>query len=243
LRSDLRTFRSLLEPGSTSSLRGELGWLAESLGAVRDHDVLLARMRNRIAGLPEEDGATARHLVSALEAARGEAYAELLAVLRSDRYLSLLDLLIDTATSPALLPGSDREAAAVLPALVARPLRRLAKEMGTLGERSTDDELHFLRIRAKRARYAVEAVAPVLGKRARAAAEAAAVAQDVLGEHSDAIVAERWLRERAKASRSPATAFVAGELAGLERAAAKRARARWRKASKKLLARQARSVK
>jgi CHAD domain-containing protein len=243
LRSDLRTFRSLLEPGSTSSLRDELGWLAEKLGGVRDLDVLLARVRRRTGGLPEEDRQGASRLLTALEAGRAEAYAELMATLRGDRYLALLDSLIEMANALALLGDEDREAAAVLPALIAGPLKRLGRDIGALGDRPDDDDLHALRIQAKRARYAVEAVSPVLGKRARAAAEAAAVAQDILGEHSDAVVAERWLRGQARASRSPATAFVAGELAGLERAAATRARARWRKASKKLLAGQARALR
>ena len=46
LRSDLRTFGSLLDPEWVRALREELGWLAGNLGAVRDDDVLLARMRN-----------------------------------------------------------------------------------------------------------------------------------------------------------------------------------------------------
>jgi CHAD domain-containing protein len=103
-----------------------------------------------------------------------------------------------------------------------------------LGDQPTDEELHAVRIRAKRARYAAEAAAPVLGKHTRAEAAAAAKLQDVLGEQRDAVVAERWLRAQVRTSRSVPTAFAAGELAGLERAAATRARKRWRKAWKKL---------
>ena len=234
LRSDLRTFRSLLEPEQTRALRAELKWLAASLGAVRDCDVLLARLRDLASRLPEEAGGDAARVVAALEADRDQAYDELRATIGSMRYLELLDRLIDVAAAPPLLPGSERAAAAVLRPLVKRPLRRLAREASALGDRPADDELHALRIRTKRARYAVEAAAPVLGKRAGAVAAAAAKLQDVLGEHHDAVVAERRLREEAQSSRFSSTAFAAGELAGLELAGADRARARWRKTWKAL---------
>jgi hypothetical protein len=58
----------------------------------------------------------------------------------------------------------------------------------------------------------------------------------VLGDHNDAVVAEGWLRDWAAARRSPSAIFAAGELAGLERAAAELTRAAWRKAWEKLAA-------
>ena len=236
LRSDLRTFGSVLDPEWAQPLRDELGWLAESLGTVRDDDVLLARMRKRASRLPDEDSGGASRVLAALETARGRSYEELLTRLRSERYLALLDQLIEAANAPGLLPGSDEAAAAALPLLVRGPLRTLAKQVSALGDQPTDDELHAIRLRTKRSRYAAEAVAPVLGKRARAVAAASADLQDVLGEHQDAVVAEQWLREWARGTRSVSGAFAAGELAGLERAAAERARARWPKAWKKLSA-------
>jgi CHAD domain-containing protein len=86
-----------------------------------------------------------------------------------------------------------------------------------------DHELHRVRIRAKRARYAAEAVAPVFGKRAKEFARAMADVQDVLGEHQDAVVAGEWLRAHA----AGAGAFVAGELVATEREAARAARDEW----------------
>ena len=64
-----------------------------------------------------------------------------------------------------------------------------------LDESPSDDELHQIRIRTKRARYAAEAAAPIVGKPARAFAHAAAGLQDVLGDLNDAVVAARWLDE------------------------------------------------
>ena len=90
----------------------------------------------------------------------------------------------------------------------------------------------MVRILAKRCRYAAEACAPSLGKQTHALAVAARELQDVLGELNDAVVAERWLRDWATRTDSGQAAFAAGELAALERAAARRARSHWPKAWK-----------
>jgi CHAD domain-containing protein len=234
LRSDLRTFRPLLDPDWAKELRDELGWLAESLGGVRDGDVLLGRIRKRAKSLPKEDGRGASRVLAALEADRGEAYDALLKALRSERYVALLDRLIEAANAPTFRSEHDLDAKAALQPLVDQPLETLTKHVSALDKDPDDEALHDVRIRTKRARYASEAVAPVLGKRARAIAAAAADLQDALGEHHDAVVAERWLRDWARATRSVPGAFAAGELAGLERAAADRAKRRWRKAWKPL---------
>ena len=94
----------------------------------------------------------------------------------------------------------------------------------------TDPELHRIRILAKRARYAAEAVAPVVGA-ATAFARAAAKLQTVLGEHQDSVTAQAWLRSAKVTGRR---AFVAGELIALERIAAEKARSEWPKVWKSL---------
>jgi CHAD domain-containing protein len=104
--------------------------------------------------------------------------------------------------------------------------------VGAISDPPLDAELHLVRIRTKRVRYAAEAVAPVFGKRASAFARGAAELQGTLGEHQDAVVAQAWLRE--ESAGSPRRAFVAGELVTIEREAADRARERWRGEWKRL---------
>jgi CHAD domain-containing protein len=87
-------------------------------------------------------------------------------------------------------------------------LRAVAK----LDESPTDQELHQIRIKAKRLRYSAEAAAVAVGKPARRLAKAAANLQDVLGAHHDAVTAEGWLRESAANVEAKAGVFVAGEL-------------------------------
>ena len=100
--------------------------------------------------------------------------------------------------------------------------------MEDLGDDPPDVELHAARIRAKRARYAAEAVAPAVGKGAKEFAAAVAGLQDVLGEHQDAVVAGQWLRAHVPTGEGAArAAFVAGHLAAWEDAAAQASREEW----------------
>jgi CHAD domain-containing protein len=79
--------------------------------------------------------------------------------------------------------------------VAARELRRLRKAVAALPNDPSDDELHAIRIRGKRARYAAELAADAGTKRAAAVVERAKTLQDVIGSHQDAVVAEEKLRE------------------------------------------------
>jgi CHAD domain-containing protein len=234
LRSDLRTFRTLVEPAFAARLRDELGWLAAILGRVRDGDVLLERLRGRCAELPAGEQAGAAALLRALESDRDAAHARLLETLRSTRYVALLDELVEAANAPALLPVAATPATETIPALVRRPWHRLAKRVDRLGRNPSNEDLHDVRIRAKRARYAAEAAAAVVGKPARTFARAAAGLQEVLGDLNDAVVAAAWLDGWSKDAREPTERRAAQALVGVERSDAARLRAGWRVAWEKL---------
>ena len=174
-------------------------------------------------------------MISALEERRVAAHLALLQVLRSDRYLDLLDRLIEAAKAPALLESkAQRRATKALPPLVRRARHTLEKHAALLPDAPADEDLHRIRILAKRCRYAAEACAPSLGAGTHRLASAASDLQDTLGELNDAVVAERWLRDWTAHTRSPSGAFAAGELAELERAAARDARSRSRQSWKRL---------
>jgi len=237
LRADLRTFRSELDPQWTQALRDELGWLGQELGTARDADVLLARIAGHAETVPEASAEGAQEVVAALEERRMAAHARLLEQLRSDHYLVLLDRMIDAAHNPAVREGEGpRRAAKVLRPLVRKAWRALDRKVNSVGESPSDDELHVIRIMAKRCRYAAEVAAPVLGKKTRKLAARSADLQDVLGELHDAVVAETWLRGWAGGRSSATGAFAAGELAAREQDAGSRARARWPRAWARLKA-------
>ena len=231
LRSHLRTFGPLLDPEWTEPLRSELGWLAMGLGAVRDREVLLERLRERVNSLPASDQKSAKSLLQILVVEIETLRKKMLTELDSMRYIDLLERLVTAADSPATLPDADQPASQVLPPLAAGPWRRLRSAVRQLPEPPTDPELHRIRILAKRARYAAEAVAPVVGTVAAAFARAAAKLQTVLGEHQDSVTAQAWLRSVRISGRR---AFVAGELIAMEHIAAEDARAKWPKVWKTL---------
>ena len=230
LRSDLRTFRPLVDREWTSRLRGELGWIARILGEVRDGDVLLERLSRRIADLPEVERAAAEPVLDTLRRSRAEAHSDLLATLRSARYVELLDRLVDAANAPVLDGDAGGAAAEVVPRLVKRPWHKLSKRVGALGDEPSDDRLHEVRIHAKRVRYAAEACAPIVGKPARAFSQAAARLQDVLGDLHDAVVAADWLDSWAAHRGSDEERGSAEALASAERSAAGELRSSWREA-------------
>jgi len=134
----------------------------------------------------------------------------------------------------------------VLPALVGRPWRRFAyggnglEGAGQLDPDGPDEMWHGVRIQGKRVRYAVDAVASVLGGEANVLARALADVQDLLGEHQDAAVAaETWLAIANSDPDDHALAVTAGRLYERERACVRAARAAfpaaWRAASKRRL--------
>ena len=226
LRSNLRTFAPLLDVEWTEPLRSELGWLAMGLGAVRDREVLLDRLRRRTTTLPANDQRSAEALLHLLEGEIDGLRKKLIEDLDSQRYIDLVENLVTAAHSPITLPEGDQPAAAVLPALATTPWKRLRSAVKQLPDTPTDPELHRIRILAKRARYAAEAVAPVVGPAADAFAKAAAKLQTILGEHQDSVTAQAWLRAAKVTGRR---AFVAGQLIALEGLAASQSRAGWRK--------------
>jgi CHAD domain-containing protein len=232
LRSDLRTFAPVLDGAWAVPLRDELRWLGRRLGAVRDADVLAERLREQSASLPERDAAGLAPLLQRVAQEREAAASELRATMAGERYLDLLDRLVAGAREPALSDGAADAAGPAAPALVGRPWRHLRRVVRALPADPEDADLHAVRIRAKRARYAAEAVAPVVGDSASSFARAVARLQSVLGDHQDAVVAEDWLR-RAVDGATAAEAMVAGELVALQQQERVRQRKAWPKAWRK----------
>ncbi|MEA2646718.1 MAG: hypothetical protein QOE92_1801 [Chloroflexota bacterium] len=232
LRSDLRTFGALVDPGWTADLRERLSRLADLLGEVRDADIMSARLtvRAREVGLA---GGRARGLSTRLSGQRRSARARLLAAMRGEEYLALLQDLVAAAREPRLQPLAEAPAAEVMVPMAARTWSRLEKAVKRLGKAPSDTELHAVRIAAKRARYAVEVLVPVAGRRARRMADAIGELQTTLGEYNDAVVTVAWLRQAAEGV-DAATAFIAGALTERERGTADARRGAWPAAWKKL---------
>ncbi|MFE6662706.1 CHAD domain-containing protein [Streptomyces sp. NPDC057697] len=227
LRSALRTYRKVLDRDATGPVGDELKWLAAELGRERDQEVLDARLRARLDGLPRTLVlGPARGRLRIWSVARHDDFRRrTLAVLDGARYLALLEGLDALLAEPPLLPAASRAPGRVLPRAVLREYRRLAARVGHALElppgRDRDMALHEARKAAKRARYAAEAARPALGRPAARFAARMKAVQSLLGDHQDSVVAREALRTLAvQAQAAGEPSFTWGVLYGREEAAA-----------------------
>jgi CHAD domain-containing protein len=228
-RALLRAARALVEPAWVERLRTELKWLGGLLGQVRDLDVLLEYLDADAAALENSDARAFRRLRKRLATQRDEARVALLEGMGSGRYFGLLDLLAGAADAP----GTGEDVA--LDAIAAAAFDGLRKAARTLPKRPSDAELHRIRIKTKRARYAAELAEPALKKPGSRFVERAKVLQDVIGEHQDACVAEERIRAVAQRG-GGATGVAAGRLVERQRRRKQAARraygGAWRRAER-----------
>jgi CHAD domain-containing protein len=229
LRATLRTYRPVLEAGRTEPLRAELSWLGDLLGAVRDADVLGARLNLFLAAEPRELvlGPVAARIRQHLAAATAQAQSDLGEGLGSHRYGQLMAGLDAAVTDPERPVSVDRPGSTLRQRACARRALRRADRLLTaaVARLSTCDdeaagELHAARRAYKRARYAVEVLEPDAPPRAGRLVLRLKALQDLLGEHQDAVVAERVLREYGVAAHlNGENAFTYGLLLGRQRPA------------------------
>jgi CHAD domain-containing protein len=206
LRSVLRSARPMLDKPWVRSLRNELDWLADGLGAVRDLDVLLANLGADAEKLSGTHPARTAELLHPLAEERTRAREELRERLAQARYYRLLD----TVEGAASAPPTRRDDVSV-EKFARKDFRRLRRSARRLASQ-TDVELHKTRIRGKRARYAAELAERSRGKKASRFIKAAKDFQDVLGDHQDAVVAGERLHDLALRARSTEAALLAGRL-------------------------------
>jgi triphosphatase len=217
MRAALAMFSDAL-PVRAQRMRDELGWIAGALGAVRDLDVQLQRVEQWMEEVPEEDRHSLGDLARLLGHQRQDARRRLLVALETKRY----ERLVSDFTNLLRQGPSRRSAAASAPALVVVPdllrirHRAVAKAVKQVERTGAPDDLHRLRIRGKRLRYALEFVSEIYGSHTRTYVRQLVRMQDTLGLMQDARVAAERLHalvtERGGAL-SHLTVFVMGGVA------------------------------
>jgi CHAD domain-containing protein len=221
MRAAMKVFQDVL-PEKARWLRQELRWVARVLGDVRDLDVQIERFQ---AWKDEADGESSEALdriIGIAERWRAAARENLLAVLDSDRYerleVSFAQMLRrGPGTEGSQADGQDRVGepiTAASPALVSRRHRKWRKAAKRLDASSPPEAFHDVRKKGKRLRYTLEFVSEVYGEPVREFVKPLKTLQDDLGDHQDAVVAARYLRElgtNTRGTRVPrAVAFAMG---------------------------------
>ncbi len=236
LRSQLRMFRDLLDPGWIDLVEGELRWLAGVLGDVRDLDVLRARLLRDC----DDSRLVLAPLFDRLDQRREEAIQAMASALQGTRYHNLKAMLGQALvelplTAEASIPCC-RDA---LPVLVRDAWKALKRRGRAIDVDSPDSDYHDVRKKAKRLRYNAESAAKILSgrssRRANRIAKLARKLQDLLGTHQDAIVAREVVREIASAHEGDVPfQLAAARLMNRQESAAQQARKRFPSSWKKL---------
>jgi CHAD domain-containing protein len=244
LRSTLRTFGMIIRGSDTGGAAGELKWLGGVLGKARDAEVLAGHLRKNLHQIPVEQnvGPVEARVQAHFAPAGAAARTEVLAALDSPRYFALLDSLDRLVAEPPFTSQAAQPAADVLPAAVRRPYRQVRRRLRRARRlppgRSRDVALHQARKAAKRARYAGEAVAPALAKKAGSFTKRMKKVQSALGDHQDTVIAREVERELGMSAHlAGENAYTYGLLYAREAQAAEGYRQRayraWRKAARR----------
>jgi CHAD domain-containing protein len=209
LRAILRAARPLFESTWVERLRLELDWLGTALGRVRDLDVLRAYLQPHVGALAGSKRSVGRRLLRRLEAGRADAQDALRSALDGPRYPRLLARLEVALRRPRV--GSPDVS---LLGVAAAEFRKLRKAVKTLPGHPSAADLHAVRIKVKRARYAAELVRATAGRPAERFLDRAKTVQDILGEHQDTVIIESYLHEamdRTEPGHAVAQALIRGQ--------------------------------
>ena len=224
MRSALRLFRNACPRATGSYLEGELKWLGETFGAVRDLDVFLlnlSRFKERIQHFP---GKKKKVFEDWIEKHRRTPLKALQHALESPRYESFERRLIRFFEGP--LPTSPRATQAVklvrdiAPILITDKFNNVIEQGRAVLENPKLKEFHRLRIQMKRLRYACEFMAPAYDGALDPFIDRTVELQDCLGEIQDTVFTRSFidfLRDDWKGKIvDPELLFILGEIYQLQ---------------------------
>ena len=232
LRAAVRIFAAGIPARLQSALSRELQWFGQLLGRVRDLDVQLAKLDSFTAAAPAGFRPALGCLREYMDGERVRCRAEMLSGLETARYFRLLLRLERFAYGRAR--GQPRDAVAREPIATAghRAIKKAFRRLCKCGQRieamPRPEDLHALRIRAKRLRYLLEFLEELTGKAGRRLVKRLTVLQDLLGSYRDAVVAADVVRayvEGAGAQLAPAQMVALGALVASELRLAEQKRA------------------
>jgi triphosphatase len=205
IRAALALFDAALPRRTAAALESALQTLGRTVGAVRDIDVLAAAIAKRGRKIGSRLEPAVVTVLRHVHEQRLAAHATLATALDTPRTRRVIERLAALAARGGGGPPLWQVAADLV-----RPLLRDVLRAGRrIDASSSMATLHRLRIRAKRLRYALEALDGLGGAETRALAKRLAELQDVIGEHRDATTQRAWLLDEVPAFVADAEALVA----------------------------------
>jgi CHAD domain-containing protein len=231
-------------PAALVKSRPKLKSLLDCMGAVRDADIRLEALRAFGHSLGEEDRGALAPLLRHLEAERGEAQSRMLRALDAKPTRHWLERLPARLARPAPaaispFPRSPQALRAV-PDLIRYRYRKLRKCARRLSSESSMSEYHNVRVRTKKLRYALEAIAPTYAQPANEMLAALLELQGRLGTQHDCEVIGEYLTRLAThppATISSRALFLMGRLTERQARKAKRLGRKIEKSWRKLAGR------
>jgi CHAD domain-containing protein len=207
MRTVLRAVHKLVDPEWAEPLISGLAWLGRLLGLARDLDVQMEYFRGEAEQLKTRDRRPLERFLLHLLSERRKAQQTLLDEMKSARYLGFLSILREAAQAPAMVHSKY-----TLSDVAAGQFDKLRKSIRKLKPSPSNADLHRVRIKTKRARYAAELAEATGGKPVTRFIKTAQDFQDLLGTHQDALLAERYVGGLLKYQTGERAAFTAGLL-------------------------------
>ncbi len=199
---------SAIRPKATDA---QLKWVGKQAGGVRDLDVMETLLQKRAKQLDQQLATKLETLFEEGRVRRAKAAQNLAKSLSSRRFKSLVARL---SAPIAITSRADVAFGSVAAELFAPILTSTMRAGAKLHEVPSVDELHRLRKRAKRVRYALEMVRAIDDKHLGGVLGGLEDLQDLLGGYHDAVVAVEWIKEFVSSRTLPAeVAFACGALA------------------------------
>jgi len=192
-REVMRAFEPGLEPARTRAVREELRWLGDTLGRVRDMDVMLENLPAQLA-LTAAGEASRDRILDAFQRRRSAALEHARRDLKSSRF----DRLVAELESPLPGTGAGTPILTYASGLIRKTVKRVRRWSGRPAGSLTAGQLHRIRIAIKRLRYVSEFLEDLPRFRFEKEISEFVATQDCLGESNDAAVAANYLRELVK---------------------------------------------
>lgn len=213
LRSNLRSLSRFFDkPKALKPVLDDLGWLDNLIGQARDADVLIntlnaATSRITSAATPNTTAITPKDLADLgrlLIDNRDSARVKMVVGLGSKRANQILGETQAFIATAQFKPNLTKHLPVELKKQAKATFDKFAATTKKLDfETAKKRQIHALRIEAKRARYLLEAVGPVLKKAPEKQLAALTAAQTLLGDFNDLVVAEAWVSAQAKRNNLP----------------------------------------